>query len=144
MKPLLSTFLVLAVLPVMAIESTKQTREVTRPQSVFERLGKDPFAPVTKTHRAEKASVIAPSYHLSLKGVTIANGKRYALISGESLTEGESGFLKSGNATMKMLCKEIRENSVMIQVGSNTPIELNLGNRIDLDDKGTANANLAK
>ncbi|MDB6025622.1 MAG: hypothetical protein JWM68_1845 [Verrucomicrobiales bacterium] len=144
MKLLLASLLVLAVFPAAAIESAKASTENARPKSVFESTGKDPFAPTRKTQRVEKAAPALPFYRLSLNGVTRENGKSYALISGSSLAEGESGFLKGGDASIRIVCKEIRDTSVLVQVGSNKPIELSLGQRIQLDDKGAAPQALGK
>jgi hypothetical protein len=65
---------------------------------------------------------------LALKGVSGAPGNRLALINNQTLAAGESAKVKTKDGTVQVLCREIREDSVLITVDGK-PVELTLGKK---------------
>lgn len=67
---------------------------------------------------------------LILKGLTGPANKRMALINNHTFVTGETWPVKLGDKQIKITCKEIREESVLVQVdGKADPIELALGEK---------------
>jgi thioredoxin-related protein len=70
-----------------------------------------------------------PRYdELILKGITGTADKRIVLINNQTFSAGESAKVKLGDKQVKIVCKEIRDDSVLVQIeGKSDPIELKLG-----------------
>ncbi len=136
MKLLLPALSLLLALNVSAIEAEKKVTDVARPQSNFEKTGRDPFAPA-KPRAVPKPDAEKLTYRLSLNGITRENGQRRALVSGVLLQAGESAFVKTGETGIKIICEEIRDNSVLLRISDNvTPVELSFGQLLKVDAKG--------
>ena len=54
-------------------------------------------------------------------------GKRLALINNQSFAEGETAMIKLGDSKLKVVCKEIRDHSVLVQIDGKPEVELVLG-----------------
>jgi protein disulfide-isomerase len=78
-----------------------------------------PFVPIPPTK---------PNYYseLALKAISGAPGHRMAQINNETLMVGESGKVRVRDAKVEVVCKEIRDDSVLITVDGK-PMELKLG-----------------
>ena len=99
-------------------------------------IGKDPFFP-NSTRRAQVEQItsvtnVAPApsklfNQLALKGISGLKGQRYALINSSTVGVGEQAEIRSGSQFVKILCREIRDNSVLIElVGNGEVRELKL------------------
>lgn len=67
---------------------------------------------------------------LALKGIMGKANKKLAIINNETVAAGETAKVKVGDKTVKILCKEIREESVLVVIeGKADPIELELGKK---------------
>lgn len=67
---------------------------------------------------------------LTLKGITGAKNRRFALINNQTLAVGEKAKVKLGEKQIDVLCQEIRDDSVLIKVeGEAEPKELKLKNQ---------------
>jgi hypothetical protein len=86
-------------------------------------FGKDPFFP--KSTRRPKTIAktpdtgsVKPSVPASvmLKGISVTNGKKLAIINNVTVGEGEEFTLKSGVTGFKIKCLEIKEQSVIVSV----------------------------
>jgi len=98
------------------------------PKSAFvddPRTGKDPFFP-NSTRRQESLVRVAPTNSvapitsylscLSLKGLSGTKEQPLALINSYTVAEGESVEIKCGGQILKIRCREIREQSVLIEL----------------------------
>jgi thioredoxin-related protein len=76
-----------------------------------------------------KASAQAPVQYgsLALKAISGTKTRRMAMINGELLLAGESAEIKADGKVVKVVCKEIREDSVLITADGKS-MELTLGN----------------
>jgi hypothetical protein len=86
-------------------------------------FGKDPFFPKSVRRPktiAKPADVrsVKPSVPESvvLKGISVATGKKLAIINNVTVGEGEEFSLKSGAERFKIKCLEIKEQSVIVSV----------------------------
>jgi thioredoxin-related protein len=65
---------------------------------------------------------------LKLTGISGSASRRFAIINNQTFAPGETAKVKLKDTQVKVLCKEIRPNSVLIQIdGSNETKELILG-----------------
>lgn len=65
---------------------------------------------------------------LKLTGLSGSANRRFAIINNQTFAAGESAKVKLNNSQVKVLCKEIRSKSVLVQVdGSSESVELFLG-----------------
>lgn len=70
-----------------------------------------------------------PQYgELTLKGISGSGKRRMALINNETIMAGESAWVKTLNTRVEVVVKEIRDDSVLIEVNGK-PRELKLGRR---------------
>jgi hypothetical protein len=100
------------------------TNALAVPKSVFAielPNGKDPFFPLSE--RFKKRSAVATNGvvrmfsvldQLTLKGISIGQQRRLALINNLTLAEGEKGPIRLNNQTNLIQCVEIRDNSVVV------------------------------
>lgn len=99
-------------------------------------LGKDPFFPAS-TRRLEALRQAIPTnvvqqpnlafQHLSLKGISGLRGQRLALINSSTVAVGEIAEIRCGQGLVKVLCREIRDRSVIVElVGAGEIKELKL------------------
>lgn len=132
MKKIVSTTLVFAAaLAICAagIANDKSTNAVARPVSVFVdevNKGKDPFFPDSTRRLAatpqppvstnSTAPVAAAPIALSLKGISGTKGQRLALVNNTTLAVGESTEVRAAGQLVKIMLREIRERSVLIEV----------------------------
>ena len=115
--------------------------EVVIPKSVFVDevgTGRDPFFPksprrVKTVAKAPDGTVVVvpPSVavlgQLTLKGFSNGKNHRLALINGTTFEQGELADVKVGTRTVKVRCREIRDNSVLVSIeGVNETKELKL------------------
>jgi hypothetical protein len=83
-----------------------------------------PAAPAETPDLPRHAPVYAPLPHvapvqyddLALKGISIAPSGRMALINNETLMVGESASVKLKDGHVQVVCKEIRDDSVLVTV----------------------------
>ncbi len=65
---------------------------------------------------------------LKLTGISGSESRRFAIVNNQTFTAGESASVKLKGGTVKVLCKEIRAHSVVVQIdGTAEPKELFLG-----------------
>lgn len=132
MKTTLPTTLVLtaAALLVGATASAgNNTNAVVIPLSSFTddaTKGKDPFFPESMRRTAVIAQA-APAYtnaapvvhataSFSLKGISGLKGQRLALVNNTTLAVGESAEIRAAGQAVKILLREIRDRSVLIEI----------------------------
>ena len=92
--------------------------------------GKDPFFPrsVRRQPAVDIASVtnVTPSStlfsQLTLKGISGTKGQRLALINSATMGVGEHAEIRSGAQFVKILCREIRDGSVLIELVGGTEV----------------------
>lgn len=98
-------------------------------------LGKDPFFPRSARRQpavdvAAVTNVPPPSTlfsQLTLKGISGTKGQRLALINSATIGVGERAEIRAGAQFVKILCREIRDSSVLIElVGGGEVRELKL------------------
>ena len=77
-----------------------------------------PFTPGANSAGAVAAPVQYGA--LTLKGVSAVGSRRFALINNETLTVGDSAFVKSFNTNIEVTVKEIRDASVIVIVQGQT------------------------
>ena len=72
-----------------------------------------------------------PNYYaeLALKGISGAPESRMALINNETLMEGEKAKVRVRDTKVEVLCKQIREDSVLILLDGKE-VELKLGEHL--------------
>jgi len=94
------------------------------PKSIFvvPKDARDPFYPTSTrlSNSGASAKATAPSpvkVSLILNGLSGTSGHRLAMINGRTLAEGESSDVPSGGNFVKVLCVEIKEYSVVVEVG---------------------------
>lgn len=59
-----------------------------------------------------------PKYEdLELKGISGTKKRRFALLNNQTFMEGETAAVKFGDGTIRVRCVEIKEDSVVIEVG---------------------------
>ncbi|MEO6183618.1 MAG: hypothetical protein ABIP71_11075 [Verrucomicrobiota bacterium] len=105
-----------------AVETKIAPVEIVVKKSVFEdnaKNGKDPLFP--KSARRGKSSpspspVIAPLVQLTLKGISGAANRRFALINNQPLAAGETAVVKIATGLVNVHCWEVLENSVIISI----------------------------
>lgn len=103
-------------------------------------VGKDPFFPNSSRRQQaapqiSTATTAAPQPStlfglLSLKGISGVKGQRLALINSSTLGVGEQADVRAGTQFIKILCREIRDNSVLVElvgVGEVREIKLRQG-----------------
>src|SRR5262245_57707876 len=88
--------------------------------------GKDPFFPkstrrkvVVRTVDAAPPDPTVPSF-ITLKGISVALGRKLAIINNYTVGEGEEFSLKLNGQVLKVRCVEIKEKSVIIETGGAT------------------------
>jgi len=131
MKKIVSTILILgAALAVCAAGITAdKTNVVVRPVSSFvddPTKGKDPFFPdsmrrLTATpapapNTTNTAPVLISPVAFSLKGISGPKGQRLALVNNTTLAIGEVTEVRSAGQAVKILLREIRDRSVLIEI----------------------------
>lgn len=104
------------------------------------KVGKDPFFPnsprrqavveqiASTTNAAPPSSALFDK--LALKGISGVKGQRLALINSSTVGVGEQADVRSGTQLIKILCREIRDSSVLIElvgVGEVREIKLRQG-----------------
>jgi len=82
--------------------------------------GRDPFFPLSVRIRAEVKPVKSTdpkpiSVALILKGISRTESKRFALINDKTFEESEERDVLAGDSKVRVLCVEIREDSVVVQ-----------------------------
>lgn len=101
------------------------------------KVARDPFFP--KSERRQKITVHATNTtnaapqpttllsQLTLKGFSNATNRRLALINGTTFEAGELADVRIGSQTVKVRCREIRQESVLVSIeGMNETKELQL------------------
>ncbi len=132
MKITLPTTLVLmaaALLVGATASASNNTNAVVIPLSSFTdeaTKGKDPFFPESTrrtsviAQAAPSSTNAAPALHssvsFSLKGISGAKGQRLALVNNTTLAVGESADVRSAGQAVKILLREIRDRSVLIEI----------------------------
>lgn len=110
--------------------------EVPRSEFVFPSKasdGRDPFFPLSTRIRAEvkPANSTTPkpvSVSLTLNGISGTESKRYALINGKTFVVGDQLEVPVGDARVRVLCVEIREDAAIVEVnGSRQELRLKPG-----------------
>jgi ABC-type uncharacterized transport system ATPase subunit len=89
------------------------------------RTGKDPFFPNSVRRREvvetkSSATNAAPTPNalfsqLALKGISGLKDQRLALINSSTVAEGEQADIRAGYQLIKIICREIRDRSVLIE-----------------------------
>ena len=110
---------------------------VPPPQSVFidrPDFGRDPFFPKSKRRGAVVSTTpvvepVANFGNLALKGISVSNERRLAIINNKTFEAGEEGEVRVGNQPVKLKVIEIRDKSVVIEVNGVSK-ELFLGPKI--------------
>ncbi len=109
--------------PLRIRDTAGAAKTIARPPSV------KPAPPAKKQKELPAYAVSAPVIRydkIALKGIFGAKSK-VALINNESLGAGEKGKIKVEDKIVEVLVKEIRENSVLVQIeGETEPRELTL------------------
>jgi hypothetical protein len=87
--------------------------------------GKDPFFPETRRRQSaapseakNAAPLPGPIEQLKLKGVSLANNRRLALINNQTLAEGETARIKVPAGSVDIQCLKIHEHSVRVRIVS--------------------------
>ena len=107
------------------------------PQSVFidrPDFGRDPFFPKSKRRGAVVSTtpVVEPMANfgnLALKGISVNNERRLAIINNKTFEVGEEGEVRVNGQPIKLKVIEIRDKSVVIEVNGVSK-ELFLGPKI--------------
>lgn len=131
-----------AAAPASVAPSPAAPAVVTVTKSVFvddPKLTRDPFFP--KSERRQKVSAQVATTNttnavpqpttllsqLTLKGFSNATNRRLALINGTTFEAGELADVRIGSQTVKVRCREIRQESVLVSIdGMNETKELQL------------------
>ncbi|HMJ89965.1 MAG TPA: hypothetical protein VK530_09120 [Candidatus Acidoferrum sp.] len=132
MKNTLPTTLVLtaATLLVCATASAEnQTNAPARPLAKFTddpAKGRDPFFPdsmrrsqviaQTEPTSTNVAQVVNTTMPILLKGISGTTSQRYALINNATFAVGEAAEVRSAGQVVKILLREIRDRSVLIEI----------------------------
>jgi hypothetical protein len=89
-------------------------------------VGKDPFFPksgrrkfVPKTLDEPAPDPTVPDF-IVLKGISMTEGKKLAIINNYTLGQGEEFSLKYNGQVIKVQCVEIKDKSVIISTGGAT------------------------
>jgi hypothetical protein len=99
------------------------------PKSVFNddpSFGKDPFFPKSPRRKFvpkapdEKPPEPTVSDVFTLRGISVADGKKLAIINTSTVGEGEEFSVKFNGQVLKGQCIEIKEKSVVINSGGAT------------------------
>jgi hypothetical protein len=112
-----------------AVEVPKSTFNI--PTAAAE--GRDPFFPLSRKNVVEVSPDPTPTpkpapLTLVLKGVGGNESKRFALINDKTFAAGEEREVAIGNTRANVLCVEIREDSVVIEVnGARQQLRLRQG-----------------
>ena len=124
--------------PKVAPTPTPTVAEVVPPpQSVFidrPDFGRDPFFPKSTRRGAVTPTnpVVEPTANfgnLALKGISVNNERRLAIINNKTFEAGEEGEVRVNGQPVKLTVTEIREKSVVITVNGVSK-ELFLGPKI--------------
>ena len=107
------------------------------PQSVFidrPDFGRDPFFPKSKRRGAVVSTtpVVEPMANfgnLALKGISVNNERRLAIINNKTFEVGEEGEVRINGQPLKLKVTEIRDKSVVVEVNGASK-ELFLGPKI--------------
>jgi protein disulfide-isomerase len=111
--------------PKAFIAELEKMPTVKRREPVAEPAGKDPFAAPNREVTGPPAKI---NYsEIALKAISGKPNKRLALINNQSFAQGETAMVKLDDKKLKVFCKEIRENSVVVQIDGKPEIELLLG-----------------
>jgi hypothetical protein len=103
------------------------TNVVVIPQSAFAddpQRGKDPFFPdsvrrmqqVAKNPSAPRRTVSMDTTALFLKGISRSTIQPMALINNSTVAAGELADIRAGVQSIKILCREIRDRSVLVEI----------------------------
>ncbi len=101
--------------------------ELEIPKSIFitptsPQQGRDPFFP--QSFRMLRTVVVAPTNtpmiatELELKGISGPTERRLAIINTRTVAVGEEAEVISSQGKVRILCREIRADSVVVQVGN--------------------------
>ena len=126
--------------PAVSVVETKPAMSVVppgAPKSEFKddvSIGKDPFFPkstrrkfVPKTEDERAPDPTVPDF-IALRGVSVSQGRKLAIINNYTVSEGEEFSLKSNAQTIKVKCVEIKDKSVIVEVnGATKEISLRTG-----------------
>jgi hypothetical protein len=95
------------------------------PKAVFATdlpAGRDPFYPNTSRFKRVEPQApksveraVSPLDQLVLKGVSISDRRRLALVNNRTLAEGEKGEIKLSSGTLVIVCLEVTETSALVQ-----------------------------
>jgi hypothetical protein len=119
---------------VCANQTNQSPAEARIPKSTFVSegpVGRNPFFPASRRLKSKPvedpgkpvAVVQDFSQLLVLKGITGPPENRIALINNQTFTKGEEGEVKAGNSKVKIRVVEIRDKSVIVEIGG-APKEL--------------------
>jgi hypothetical protein len=111
------------------IAQTPMVQSNAIPQSVFvipsnPKQGRDPFFPESGRFASTGSSTNAKPVSttslaaLILQGISGSPDHRLAIINGRTLAEGEETEISIGNARVHFRCVEIKEDTVVIEMGS--------------------------
>lgn len=76
------------------------------------------------------------TYHqLGLRGITGTGQRKLALINNQTFSPGETASVQVDGQSIKLTCREIHDGSVTVEIGAAKPVELRLGQPIDIDKK---------
>ena len=97
-------------------------------------FGKDPFFPkstrrkfVPKTEDEHAPDPTVPDF-IALRGISMSQGRKLAIINNYTVSESEEFSLKSNGQTIKVKCVEIKDKSVVVEVnGATKEISLRSG-----------------
>ena len=101
--------------------------ELPVPQSVFVSPtkvseGRDPFYPASMRPyhlpAAPSAAPVQVVHDLQLKGISVVNGLRLAVINNATLKEGEDGEVMTSSGRVRVSCLEIKVDTALVQIGS--------------------------
>lgn len=132
-KTATTTLVIAAALVVCARASAadKTNSAPARPLAMFvddSTKGKDPFfpestrrlVPVSQPQQLANTNsstpVIAQALPLSLKGISGTKGQLLAIVNNATLAVGEAADVRCNGQAMKILLREIRERSVLIEI----------------------------
>ena len=111
------------------------------PKSVFifpatPEEGKDPFFPLSKRLRPSPRVVTMTTTNvptqvvvqMELKGISGTPGHRLAIINNKTFEEGEEGEVSVASSRVRVVCKEIKDDSVLVLVnGRDQTLSLRAG-----------------
>ncbi len=90
-------------------------------------FGKDPFHPNTTRFKPKKVELPAEIKKqqpipdsVVLRGISMTEGRRLAIISNQTVGEGEEFNHRVGNTVLKLKCVTIKDKSVIVAAGEAT------------------------